>query len=166
MIESPRVEILAHPPRLHDLGDLLGQLRQAGSGILDIIELGGTLAKKSWIVRGCIPAGPSPCTVISSLFGRERWTSAASARLACGVCRWTLPLHARNRATRSYGSIWGTRSARGCGCSIDLLHAQPDDVDDCSNRLPVPKLHAYADHYFSAINGLARGWTAACTSSP
>ena len=40
---------------------------------------------------------------------------------------------------------------------VDLLHAQPDDVDDCVNRLPVPKLHAYADHYFSAINGLARG---------
>ena len=40
---------------------------------------------------------------------------------------------------------------------VDLLHARPDDVDDCFNRLPVPKLHAYADHYFSAINGLARG---------
>ena len=40
---------------------------------------------------------------------------------------------------------------------IDLLHAQPEDVDDCSSRMPVPKLHAYPDHYFSAINGLARG---------
>jgi Mg2+ and Co2+ transporter CorA len=39
----------------------------------------------------------------------------------------------------------------------DLLHAQPTDVDDCFNRMPVPKLHAYRDHYFSAINGLARG---------
>jgi magnesium transporter len=40
---------------------------------------------------------------------------------------------------------------------VDLVHARQADVDDCSNRLPVPKLHAYADHYYSAINGLARG---------
>ena len=40
---------------------------------------------------------------------------------------------------------------------VDLVHARQVDVDDCSNRLPVPKLHAYADHYYSAINGLARG---------
>jgi hypothetical protein len=39
----------------------------------------------------------------------------------------------------------------------DLIQAQPEDVEDCHNRMPVPKLHAYRDHYFSSINGLARG---------
>ena len=58
------------------------------------------------------------------------------------------------------GIAWidlGHDEREGMRLLVDLLHAQPDDVDDCSNRLPVPKLHAYADHYFSAINGLARG---------
>jgi magnesium transporter len=39
----------------------------------------------------------------------------------------------------------------------ELLRVQPADIDDCFNRMPVPKLNAYSDHYFSAINGLARG---------
>ena len=51
----------------------------------------------------------------------------------------------------------GIDEREGMRLLVDLLHARPDDVDDCFNRLPVPKLHAYADHYFSAINGLARG---------
>jgi Mg2+ and Co2+ transporter CorA len=58
------------------------------------------------------------------------------------------------------GIAWidlGHDEREGMRLLVDLLHARPDDVDDCVNRLPVPKLHAYADHYFSAINGLARG---------
>ena len=58
------------------------------------------------------------------------------------------------------GIAWidlGHDEREGMRLLVDLLHARPDDVDDCFNRLPVPKLHAYADHYFSAINGLARG---------
>ena len=58
------------------------------------------------------------------------------------------------------GIVWidlGHEERAGMRLLVDLLHARPDDVDDCFNRLPVPKLHAYADHYFSAINGLARG---------
>jgi magnesium transporter len=56
--------------------------------------------------------------------------------------------------------VWvglGHEEREGMRLLTDLLQAQPDDVDDCSNRRPVPKLHAYTDHYFSAINGLARG---------
>ena len=30
-------------------------------------------------------------------------------------------------------------------------------MEDCSSRVPVPKLHVYADHHYSAINGVARG---------
>ena len=40
VVEPPRVEVLAHPPRLDHLGDLLGQLRQARRRILEIIEPG------------------------------------------------------------------------------------------------------------------------------
>ena len=57
-------------------------------------------------------------------------------------------------------TVWihlGHEDREGLLLLSDLLHAQPDDVDDCFNRMPVPKLHAYSDHYFSAINGLARG---------
>ena len=58
------------------------------------------------------------------------------------------------------GTVWidlRHDDAEGMRLLTELLHARPDDVDDCFTRLPVPKLHAYADHYFSAINGLARG---------
>jgi magnesium transporter len=66
------------------------------------------------------------------------------------------------RHTLADGSdiVWidlGHEDREGMCLLTDLVGAQPDDVDDCSNRMPVPKLHAYADHYFSAINGLARG---------
>jgi magnesium transporter len=66
------------------------------------------------------------------------------------------------RHTLENGSdiVWvdlGHLEREGMRLLTDLLHAQPDDVDDCFNRMPVPKLHAYTDHYFSAINGLARG---------
>jgi len=67
-------------------------------------------------------------------------------------------------ARRTLGSgsdiVWidlGHEDREGMRLLTELVGAQPDDVDDCSNRMPVPKLHAYADHYFSAINGLARG---------
>jgi magnesium transporter len=58
------------------------------------------------------------------------------------------------------GVVWVDlehREGEGMRLLADLVHPQPADVDDCFNRLPVPKLHAYGDHYFSAINGLARG---------
>lgn len=54
---------------------------------------------------------------------------------------------------------------------LDLDHTDPDgmallpelfdvlavDVEDCFVRTPVPKLHLYPDHHYTAINGLARG---------
>jgi magnesium transporter len=58
------------------------------------------------------------------------------------------------------GIVWidlGYDEPDGLRLLTELLRAQPDDLDDCSNRMPVPKLNAYGDHYFSAINGLARG---------
>jgi Mg2+ and Co2+ transporter CorA len=38
-----------------------------------------------------------------------------------------------------------------------LLDARPTDVEDCDARTPVPKLHLYPDHHYTAINGLSRG---------
>jgi len=58
------------------------------------------------------------------------------------------------------GLLWidlGHEERDGMRLLTDLLQAQPADVDECHTRMPVPKLHAYSDHYFSAINGLARG---------
>jgi magnesium transporter len=39
----------------------------------------------------------------------------------------------------------------------EVIRVHPADVEDCHLRTPVPKLRGYADHYYSAINGLARG---------
>jgi magnesium transporter len=58
------------------------------------------------------------------------------------------------------GTVWidfGHDERDGMRLLVALLHPESTDVDDCLNRIPVPKLHAYRDHYFSAINGLARG---------
>ena len=61
---------------------------------------------------------------------------------------------------RDAGLLWidlGHEEREGMRLLTDLLQAQPADVEECHTRMPVPKLHAYSDHYFSAINGLARG---------
>ena len=46
---------------------------------------------------------------------------------------------------------------RGMALLAELIAVNPADVQDCSSRVPVPKLHVYADHHYSAINGVARG---------
>jgi magnesium transporter len=38
-----------------------------------------------------------------------------------------------------------------------LFEVNPNDVADCYARNAVPRIHVYADHHFTAINGLARG---------
>lgn len=38
-----------------------------------------------------------------------------------------------------------------------LFAVREDDLDDCHLRTPVPKVHRYPDHHFTAINGLVRG---------
>ena len=54
---------------------------------------------------------------------------------------------------------------RGMALLPQLLDARLTDVEDCYARTPVPKLHPYLDHHYTAINGLSRGSTAGCTSS-
>jgi magnesium transporter len=45
----------------------------------------------------------------------------------------------------------------GMGMLPDLFDVRSADVADCHIRTPVPKLHRYPDHHYTAINGLARG---------
>ncbi len=45
----------------------------------------------------------------------------------------------------------------GMALLVQLVGPDPDDLRDVHSRTPVPKLHMYARHIFSAINGLARG---------
>jgi magnesium transporter len=47
--------------------------------------------------------------------------------------------------------------ADGLALLSELIRPESADLQECHVRSPVPKLHAYPDHYFSAINGLARG---------
>jgi magnesium transporter len=45
----------------------------------------------------------------------------------------------------------------GMALLASLITVYPTDVQDCYTRTPVPKIHTYTDHLFSAINGVARG---------
>jgi magnesium transporter len=46
---------------------------------------------------------------------------------------------------------------QGMELLTELVDVRPVDLADCATRSPVPKIHAYADHHYSAINGVARG---------
>ena len=61
---------------------------------------------------------------------------------------------------RDTGFVWidfDHTDARGMSLLTDVIKAHPADIQDCYTRTPVPKIHPYADHLFSAINGVARG---------
>ena len=63
-------------------------------------------------------------------------------------------------ANRDDGVVWAHldhTDEQGMGALIAMIKPRRDDVLDVGNRTPVPKLHMYPDHHFSAINGLARG---------
>ena len=46
---------------------------------------------------------------------------------------------------------------QGMAALIALIKPKKGDLDDVASRSPVPKLHMYPDHHFSAISGLAVG---------
>src|SRR5664279_2105906 len=63
-------------------------------------------------------------------------------------------------AARSDGAIWvhlDHSDEHGMALLVDMINPRRDDLRDVTNRTPVPKLHIYPDHHYSAINGLARG---------
>jgi hypothetical protein len=67
---------------------------------------------------------------------------------------------AREAATRDDGVSWAHcdhTDAVGMTLLAELLPARATDLQTCHVRSPVPLLHAYEDHFFSAMNGLGRG---------
>lgn len=82
------------------------------------------------------------------------------ARLITGNGTRPLPIPAiRKVLSDGDGVVWFDLNHDEDGMALipELVAAQPGDLQECHNRSPVPKMHFYADHHFSAINGLARG---------
>jgi magnesium transporter len=72
----------------------------------------------------------------------------------------TLPADEVPAAVSRGGVVWVDlehTDEPGMALLASLIKVYPADVQDCYTRTPVPKIHAYADHLFSAINGVARG---------
>jgi len=62
--------------------------------------------------------------------------------------------------SRDNGFVWidfDHTDVQAMALLTEVINARPADIQDCSTRTPVPKIHVYADHLFSAINGVARG---------
>jgi magnesium transporter len=72
----------------------------------------------------------------------------------------TLPADAVPEAVSRGGVVWidfDHTDEDGMALLANLIKVYPADLQDCYTRTPVPKIHAYSDHLFSAINGVARG---------
>jgi hypothetical protein len=72
----------------------------------------------------------------------------------------TLPADAVPGVVSQGGVVWidfDHTDEDGMALLASLIKVYPADVQDCYTRTPVPKIHTYPDHLFSAINGVARG---------
>jgi Mg2+ and Co2+ transporter CorA len=70
------------------------------------------------------------------------------------------PEAAHELAARDDGVLWvHAEHTDEAGMTLlpHLIAARSADVQACHMRSPVPALHAYPDHFFTAMNGLARG---------
>ena len=66
----------------------------------------------------------------------------------------------RDAAARDGGTLWldfDHTDEDSMALLGELIDVRPSDIAECHTRSPVPKMRFYADHHFSAINGLARG---------
>ena len=66
----------------------------------------------------------------------------------------------RDAGARNGGTLWldfDHTDEDSMALLGELIDVRPSDIQDCHTRSPVPKMRFYADHHFSAINGLARG---------
>ena len=78
---------------------------------------------------------------------------------AAGV-RTLTPDEARESAAGDDGVLWAHcdhKDTAGMALLTELVPVRPPDLKVCNARSPVPLLRAYPDHFFSAMNGLARG---------
>jgi magnesium transporter len=67
---------------------------------------------------------------------------------------------AREVVAADDGIVWiHLDHADGPGMELlaELIQPKRRDLEDCHARTPVPKLHAYPDHYFTAMSGLIPG---------
>jgi len=82
------------------------------------------------------------------------------ARLIGEAGTRSLPADEVPAAVHRDGMVWvdlDHTEEPGMALLTTLIKVYPADLQDCYTRTPVPKIHAYADHVFSAINGVARG---------
>src|SRR5436309_2987092 len=82
------------------------------------------------------------------------------ARLIGAVGTRPLPVEEVPAAAAGDGVVWvdlDHTEEPGMALLTSLVKAYPADLEDCYTRTPVPKIHLYTDHVFSAINGVARG---------
>jgi Mg2+ and Co2+ transporter CorA len=66
----------------------------------------------------------------------------------------------RTYAARTDGVTWihlNYDDEPGMAALVELIKPKKADLRDVTTRSPVPKLHLYPNHHFSAISGLARG---------
>ena len=70
------------------------------------------------------------------------------------------PENVGKAVTPGHGLVWvdfDHTDESGMAMLPDLFDVRSADVADCHIRTPVPKVHRYRDHHYTAINGLARG---------
>jgi magnesium transporter len=83
------------------------------------------------------------------------------ARLISAAGSATLSMsEIRDVADRDGGTLWldfDHTEEDSMALLSELIEVRPADIQECHSRSPVPKMRFYADHHFSAINGLARG---------
>lgn len=66
----------------------------------------------------------------------------------------------RDLIARDDGIVWAHLDHDddfGMSVLIITVAPRPEDLKEVQSRTPVPRLHMYPDHHFSAINGLVRG---------
>jgi len=66
----------------------------------------------------------------------------------------------RELIARDDGIVWAHLDHDddfGMSVLIITVAPRPEDLREVTSRTPVPRLHMYPDHHFSAINGLVRG---------
>ena len=66
----------------------------------------------------------------------------------------------RELTARDDGIVWAHLDHDdefGMSVLIITVAPRPEDLKEVQSRTPVPRLHMYPDHHFSAINGLVRG---------
>src|SRR4051812_12662958 len=62
--------------------------------------------------------------------------------------------------TRSDGFVWvdiAQCDAHAATVLTDVFHFHPLSVRECQDRVPLPKIHGYPDHFFVVLHGIEGG---------